>query len=86
MEEEYLIKKWLANDLSADEKTAFEALEHARFYNELIGAAQEFTASQKAQVPVFASFEQRLPLKSATANKLQVVRWFTAAAAVVLIL
>ena len=86
MEEEYLIKKWLANDLTADEKLAFEALEQAHFYNELIGAAQEFKAYQEAQVPVFASFEQRLSLKSATANKLQVVRWFTAAAAVVLIL
>ncbi len=85
MEEDYLIRKWLENDLTAHEKTAFEALDYAPFYNRLIATAQDFKAGQNSQVPKFTSIEQNLQPKGVIAKNNQVLRWFSAAAAVVLI-
>ena len=86
MEEDYLIKKWLENDLTADEKTAFEALDYAPFYYKLIATAQDFKADENSQVPEFSAFEKRLQTKGVIAKNNHVLRWFTTAAAVVLII
>ena len=60
MEKEYLIEKWLANDLSADEQKAFEQLEEYDFYRRIIKSGQYFKASHFSSRPSFESMEARL--------------------------
>lgn len=45
MEENYLIEKWLNEGLSAEEKLAFDRLENAEAYGQIIQEAQRFSAS-----------------------------------------
>ena len=45
MDKEYLIKKWLNNDLSETEAKAFNALEDADLYKEIIEEAQRFNGN-----------------------------------------
>ncbi len=60
MEKDYLIEKWLANDLSAEERKAFEQLEDHDFLTEIIDSAQYFKASEFSGAPPFEDLEARL--------------------------
>jgi ferric-dicitrate binding protein FerR (iron transport regulator) len=64
MDKDYLIKKWLDNDLSETEAKAFEALEHANLYKEIIEEAQRFSGETRAKVDAFEALEQQLEKKT----------------------
>ncbi len=63
MDKEYLIKKWLDNDLSEKETEAFEALEEATLYIEIIDEAKRFDGVSRAKVAPFDTIEHRLEHK-----------------------
>ena len=63
MDKEYLIKKWLNNDLSETEAKAFEALEDADLYKEIIEEAQRFNGNTHAKVESFDALEKKLESK-----------------------
>ena len=60
MEREYLIKKWLANDLTEDELKAFELLEDYALHNDIIENAPYFKASHFSKPDSFEKLETRL--------------------------
>lgn len=64
MDKDYLIKKWLDNELSETEAQAFEALEHANLYKEIIEEAQRFNGETHAKVDTFEALEQQLENKT----------------------
>lgn len=69
MEKEYLIKKWLDNDLSEKETKAFEALEDVELYKEIILEAQRFEGSLHTKVKPFETIESAFKnKKSSTIN------------------
>jgi len=61
MEKEYLIKKWLANDLTEDELKAFESLEDHDLHTQIIEDAAYFKASHFSIAEGFEKLESRLP-------------------------
>lgn len=60
MEQNDLIKKWLQDDLNAQEREAFEALDDFELNHAIIKKAKDFKASNFSEVPTFQSLEQRL--------------------------
>jgi len=60
MEKDYLIEKWLKNDLSAEEKESFEALPNADAYKQIIDGASYFKASHHSEIPSFEVLEQKV--------------------------
>ena len=69
MDKEYLIKKWLGNNLSEKETETFEALEDANLYKEIIEEAKQFDGAVNAKVVSFDTLERRLEPKKATSLK-----------------
>ncbi len=63
MDRNYLIKKWLHNELSPREKQAFEALEDSAFLQEIIQESKRFKRQTTNQVESFESLYKRLPTK-----------------------
>lgn len=61
MEKEYLIKKWLANDLTEDELKAFESLEDHVLHTQILEDAAHFKASHFSKPESFEKLEARLP-------------------------
>lgn len=64
MDKDYLIKKWLDNDLSEAEAQAFNALEQSDLYKEIIAEAQAFNGKTNAKVKPFESIEKHLETKT----------------------
>jgi len=60
MEKEYLIKKWLANDLTEDELKAFESMEDHALHTQIIEDAAYFKASHFSKAEGFEKLESRL--------------------------
>ena len=60
MDKDYLIKKWLANDLTEEELKAFELLEDHDLHTEIIESAHYFKASHFSKVAEFEKLEDRL--------------------------
>lgn len=60
MDKEQLIKKWLNNDLTETESQAFNALEDADLYKEIIEEAQRFNGTINAKVESFDKLEKNL--------------------------
>jgi len=60
MDKDYLIKKWLANDLTEEELKALELLEDHDLHTEIIESAQYFKASHFSKVAEFEKLEERL--------------------------
>ena len=63
MDKEQLVKKWLNNDLSEIESRAFNALEDADLYKEIIEEAQRFNGNTNAKVESFDSLDEKLVSK-----------------------
>ncbi len=59
MEKDYLIEKWLNNDLTEDEKKAFESMEDYSEHLDILEAAEYFKASHISEVPDFKSFKKK---------------------------
>lgn len=60
MDKEYLVKKWLNNDLSEAESKAFNALEDADLYKEIVEEAQRFKGDKNAKAESFDALGKRL--------------------------
>lgn len=60
MDKEQLIKKWLNNDLSEAESKAFNVLEDADLYKEIIEEAQRFKGNTNAKVGTFEALNEKL--------------------------
>ena len=73
MEKEYLIRKWLANDLNEEELKSFELLEDHDLHTDIIESAQYFKASHFSNVDEFEKLEDRL-LDETPVRKLNWVR------------
>ena len=59
MEKENLIKKWLRNDLTDEEKTSFEAMDDYSFHQKIIDGAQHFKASEVTDISSYNEFKNR---------------------------
>ena len=70
MNEKSLIEKWLSDDLTQEERTAFEALEDAPYYNEIIEDASKFKASHFSDMPDFETFKKRVAKPEVPVKKL----------------
>jgi len=73
MEKEYLIKKWLANDLTEDELKAFESMEDHALHTQIIEDAAYFKASHFSKAESFEKLESRLT-KEVPVRKMSWVR------------
>jgi len=63
MDKNYLIKKWLDNDLNSEEQKAFDALEDKPFFNEIIEEGQRFKGQNTSKVSTFENLEKGLKQK-----------------------
>lgn len=80
MDKENLVKKWLNNDLSDIEAKAFNALEDADLYKEIIEEAQRFSSNINAKVESFDVLDNKLVSKKiASTNWIKVVSSIAAA-------
>lgn len=66
MEKEYLIKKWLNNELTPSEKEAFDAMEDSDFHKDIIENAAHFKASHFSNAAHFDQVKSRLTEKEDT--------------------
>ena len=74
MNKEDLVKKWLNNDLSETESKAFDKLEDADLYKEIIEEAQRFNGNYNAKVESFDALEKKLfSQKDTSTNWLKIV-------------
>ncbi|WP_298901264.1 FecR family protein [uncultured Psychroserpens sp.] len=83
MNEEYLVKKWLNDDLSLLEAESFNALENATFYKEIIDSAQQFSGYLNAKVESFDMLDKKLASQKNTSNNWLKVAFSIAATLVV---
>lgn len=60
MEKDYLIKKWLNNELTPTEMEAFEQSEDFALHQSIINEAQHFKASQFVKAPTFDALASKL--------------------------
>jgi transmembrane sensor len=74
MEKEYLLKKWLNNDLSESEAMAFKAMEGSELYKEIIEEAQRFKGGAQEKVADFELLKSKLKDKEK-----KPVRWMNVA-------
>lgn len=85
MDNEYLIKKWLSDEaLSTVESKAFNAMEDAALYNEIIEEAQRFSGDENAKVLPFNEFEKQLTLKN-NATKTNWIKLLSGIAAILVV-
>lgn len=73
MEKDYLIKKWLTDDLTKEELKAFELLQDLDLHTEIIESARYFKASHFSKVDEFERLEDRLS-SDTPVRKLNLVR------------
>ncbi|MCD2259596.1 FecR family protein [Psychroserpens luteolus] len=66
MDKEYIIKKWLQNDLSPSEKVTFDSFDDAELYEEIIQEAQRFKGDTHAKVDSFEVLDKKLDSKKST--------------------
>jgi len=74
MEKEYLLKKWLNNDLSEAEAKAFKAIEGSELYKEIIEEAHRFKGGAQEKVADFEFLQSKLKIK-----KKKTVQWWNLA-------
>lgn len=63
MDKNYLIKKWLNNDLDSEEQKAFDELEDKAFLNEIIEEGKRFKGQNPSKVTAFKNLENKLNQK-----------------------
>lgn len=68
MDKNYLIQKWLTNDLTTQEQIAFEQLEDSSFLKEIIEEGQRFKNQNPTKVVDFQTLERKLHKKSEPGN------------------
>lgn len=60
MDKNYLIKKWLENDLNSEEQKAFDAIEDNTFFKEIIDEGKRFKGQNTSKVTAFENLEKEL--------------------------
>ncbi|WP_400075303.1 FecR family protein [Winogradskyella sp. R77965] len=60
MDNEYLIKKWLSDELSEAEEASFKAMDDAELYEEIIQEAQHYSGEDHAKVVSFEELDKHL--------------------------
>lgn len=73
MEKDYLIKQWLNNSLTDDEKETFIQSEDYSFYKDIVYNAEYFKASKQQKVVDFETFKENYQAKK-SANK--TINWY----------
>ncbi len=71
MDKDYLLEKWLKNDLTDAEKKAFDELDETPFNQYIIDAAQYFKASQFYEASSFDVFRERHSSHKKTIRRLR---------------
>ncbi|CAM4082189.1 FecR family protein [Zobellia nedashkovskayae] len=71
MNKKSLIEKWLSDDLTEEERIAFEALEDTPFHKDIVANASKFKASGFSEMPNFKSFKKRIKAPEVPVKKLQ---------------
>lgn len=74
MEQDYLIKKWLAGGLTPEEEKAFEAMEDAPFLKGIVDDAKKFHAPQFSKTTAYEDLKKVLDARRAPVRKLNWVR------------
>lgn len=74
MDKEYLIQKWLANELSEEEIKVFKTLDDVPFYEEILESAVQFKASGFSNVADFETFKKRIPSNEKPVRKLDWIK------------
>jgi len=75
MEKEYVLKKWLNDELTSEELEAFHKLEDASFYQEIIQESKRFKASEQYTVDNFEKFKTQKQHSSITASPVRSLHW-----------
>jgi len=60
MDKEYLVKKWLSDELSQAEETAFKAMDDAELYEDILQEAQRYRGEDYAKVVSFEELDKHL--------------------------
>jgi transmembrane sensor len=74
MEKDYLIQKWLADELTPEEQKAFESLEDAAFLKGIVADAKHFKASGFSKAKPYGEFKKALDAQNTPVRKLNWVR------------
>lgn len=77
MDKEYLLKKWLSDEITSEEAKAFNALENAAFYREIIEEAQRFSGDSNMKVETFGELDKKLASKPINS-----INWIKAVSAI----
>lgn len=73
MEKDYLIKQWLNNSLTEDERQAFIQSEDYLFYKDIVANAEFFKASNQQKVVDFETFKQKYQAKKSSTKT---INWY----------
>ena len=82
MNKEYLVKKWLTDELSDAEREEFEQLEDFQLHKDIVDSTAYFKSSGFSQIDDFASFSKRLDTDKKPVRNLNWVRPFLRIASV----
>lgn len=74
MDKDYLIQKWLAEELTPEEQKAFESLEDAAFLKGIVANAKNFRASQFSKAKTYSDFKNVLDAHKIPVRKLNWIR------------
>lgn len=76
MDTNVLIQKWLTGELSEEERKAFDALEEASFYKDIVEDASYFKASHFSEVNDFATFKDKYITEDVSETKVVQMQWY----------
>ncbi|HIB47149.1 MAG TPA: DUF4974 domain-containing protein [Flavobacteriaceae bacterium] len=85
MEKDYLIQKWLNNDLTKEEQQAFEQLDDVALNKAIIDNASHFKASQFHAPASFEALEKRIEAKQHPVRKISWKRTLLQVASVIVL-
>jgi transmembrane sensor len=85
MDKDYLLEKWLNDDMSGAEKQAFSQLDDAEFNQYIIDNAKYFKASHFSDIADFDTFKKRYNSQNTPVKKLNWMNPFIKIASVVVI-
>ncbi|WP_223032796.1 FecR family protein [Hanstruepera marina] len=85
MEEDYLLKKWLNNELTDEEKEIFQNQEDFAFNQQIIDSAKKFKASDHVTIADFEDFKHQYKKQAANKSKASWYKPFLRIAAVLVV-
>ncbi|WP_250433129.1 FecR family protein [Hanstruepera flava] len=85
MEEEYLLKKWLNNELTEEEKEIFQNQEDFAFNKQIIDSAKKFKASDHITIADFEDFKHQFQKQVPNKSKISWHKPFLRIAAILVV-